>query len=205
MQGSFGQYMNNLIKWTHIYRTLLTSNASTSITPLGLRFEASRWTRKPYPSHRAFGLGFVAQPRNLMVLWVNHCKPHKLGAASTPISSWLGCHVRPGSILVLRLNQETVKLSFDKQPRNPNGFVGKPLENPASYVWPPRQASGTPSLSPSAPDRSTWSCPVQWLGHYSHLSFGFMDKPSNPVYKIWSLATTLHRLATYCLRFLRRY
>ncbi len=33
----------------------------------------------------AFGLGFVAQPSNPVVLWPNHCKPRGLGAASTPI------------------------------------------------------------------------------------------------------------------------
>ena len=41
----------------------------------------------PVQSRRtpAFGLGFVAQPSNPVVLWPNHCKPRGLGAASTPI------------------------------------------------------------------------------------------------------------------------
>ncbi len=91
----------------------LQLHASLAIMPRVLRFEASGCPRVPsvrpvlltgqigppvrpvkatgqtgpVQSRRtpAFGLGFVAQPSNPVVLWPNHCKPRGLGAASTPI------------------------------------------------------------------------------------------------------------------------
>jgi hypothetical protein len=57
---------------------------------------------------RASSLGFVAQPRNPDSFVVNHRKPRRLGAASTPIPlmTWPPRH--PGSTLGLRLNKETL-------------------------------------------------------------------------------------------------
>jgi hypothetical protein len=91
-------------------RILLGLDASLAIQTCVLRFEASRrlrlgrsdrppWAVRPArrldrPSwavrpawvaaspRRVFGLGFVAQPSNLVVFLVNHCKPRKLGVAS---------------------------------------------------------------------------------------------------------------------------
>jgi hypothetical protein len=50
----------------------------------------------------------VAQPRNPDGFVVNHRKPRRAGAASTPIPLMTWPPRRPGSTLVLRLNQETI-------------------------------------------------------------------------------------------------
>jgi hypothetical protein len=59
-------------------------------------------------ARRASGLGFVSQPSNPEGFVVNRHKPRGLGAASTPIPLMTWLPRRPGSTLVLRLNQETV-------------------------------------------------------------------------------------------------
>jgi hypothetical protein len=100
--GQFGQVVDIPIERTHIHRSLASLGRKPrdhAACPL----PRSLLTRPvPSPPHRVFGLGFVAKPRNLtMVLWINHHKPHRLGAVSTPSSSWLDRHSRPGSVLVL--------------------------------------------------------------------------------------------------------
>ena len=61
---------------------LLTGQTGPPIRPVKTTGQTG-----PVQSRRtpAFGLGFVAQPSNPVVLWPNHCKPRGLGAASTPI------------------------------------------------------------------------------------------------------------------------
>ena len=63
---------------------MLSLDASLAIPPRVLRLEASRRTWIPSLSRRALGLGFVDQPRNLVGFVVNHQKPRKCRAASTP-------------------------------------------------------------------------------------------------------------------------
>jgi hypothetical protein len=116
--------------------------------PRVARFEASRRTRIPSPpveppvlvlwlnqvtrplrsfstysdpvsARRASNLGFVAQPSNPDSFVVDRCKPCRLGAASTTIPLMTGPPRRPGSVLVLWPNQQTVVLGFVEQPRNP--------------------------------------------------------------------------------------
>jgi hypothetical protein len=62
----------------------------------------------PVSSRRAWGLGFVAQPRNPDIFVVNRRKPRGLSAAFTPIPLMTWPPRRPGSTLVLRLNQEII-------------------------------------------------------------------------------------------------
>jgi hypothetical protein len=62
----------------------------------------------PISALQAFGLGFVAQPKNLNIFVQNLHKPCRFGAASTPIPLMTWPPRRPGSTLVLRLNQEIV-------------------------------------------------------------------------------------------------
>jgi hypothetical protein len=89
MQGHFGQYMNNLIKRTHIHRALLTSDANTLITSCGLCFEASRRTW-PTPSDRMwsvsviFRLGFDVWTEKPLLHWFygSTNKPHMQGTTS---------------------------------------------------------------------------------------------------------------------------
>jgi hypothetical protein len=82
---------------TQALRSRLVSSASKSLDSPG-----------SISVRRASDFGFVAQPSNPDGFVVNCRKPRGLGAASTPVPlmNWLPrC---PGSILVLRLNQETI-------------------------------------------------------------------------------------------------
>jgi hypothetical protein len=127
VQGHFGQYMIMLIERTLTHQVMLTSDTSTSITSCGLRFEASQRTStqtggtgfsepvalvSPSLSHRVFSLGFVALPRNLMVLWPSHHKPCGLGATSTQISILTWPPQSSDSMLVLWPNQQTLHADF---------------------------------------------------------------------------------------------
>jgi hypothetical protein len=62
----------------------------------------------PISTRRASSLGFVAQLSNPDSFVVIRRKPRELGAASTTIPLMTWQPHRPGSTLVLRLNQETV-------------------------------------------------------------------------------------------------
>jgi hypothetical protein len=69
-------------------------------------FKASRHYDLDQPGwlpllRRVFGLGFVAQPRNLYV--VNHYKPRELGAASRNATNDLGFESQPRNRTRLRL------------------------------------------------------------------------------------------------------
>ena len=161
------------------------------------------------------------KPRNPppMVLWANHQTPR--AAAQPPRQASSHKSFASGaqtaySILPCSLNwpprPHRLLVGFVAKPTKPSlsGFVVKP-SNLACYARPPRQASGTPSLSPPALGRSTRSCPVQFLGHHfrpgftacklqslaatlHRLDVGFVAKPTNPACKLRSLAATLHRL-----------
>jgi hypothetical protein len=61
----------------------------------------------------------VAQPSNLDSFLVNHHKPRGLGVASVPIPLMTWPLHRPGSVLVLWPNQQTVVLGFVEKPRKP--------------------------------------------------------------------------------------
>jgi hypothetical protein len=110
MQGHFGQYMNNLIKRTHIHRALLTSNANTLITSCGLYFEASRCTW-PTPSDRMwsvsviFGLGFDVWTEKPLLHWFygSTNKPHMQGTTShAKLRAHQAFHLRlPNGLLTL--------------------------------------------------------------------------------------------------------
>jgi hypothetical protein len=62
----------------------------------------------PVSTHRASGLGFVAPLSNPDNFVMNRRKSRGLGATSTPIPLMIWPPRRPGSALVLRLNQEIV-------------------------------------------------------------------------------------------------
>jgi hypothetical protein len=90
-------------------------HASLAIMLCVLRFEASRCPRaksaRPVPVcllHQVFDLGFVAQPRNPMILWWTTTNLADLVCPPRQSHSWLGIHGRPGLVLALRLNQGTV-------------------------------------------------------------------------------------------------
>jgi hypothetical protein len=76
-------------------------DSSPVITPRFPHADASRCAQILSPPHRVFGLGFVVQPRDPMVLWVNNSKPYRLGATSTASSFWLGHQGHPDLVLFL--------------------------------------------------------------------------------------------------------
>jgi hypothetical protein len=126
-----------------------------------------------------------------MALCVNHRKPHKLGATSTPSSSWLGRCV-----------------GFEAQPTSrqtwlcgtieePDGFVGKPLKTlHASFVVSHYLAlawcwfSGVNKQIPHA----DFGCkPLPCVGPVLVLC----TKPTNPARRLLLLATTLRQLLVH--------
>jgi hypothetical protein len=109
-EGHFGNSHHSTIGWMPGDRNSLSLDARHAIPTRVCRFEVARCARIVSPS-RASGLGFVAQPRNPDSFVVNRRKPRGLSVASMPIplKSWLPR--RPGSTLVLRLNQEIVLTS----------------------------------------------------------------------------------------------
>jgi hypothetical protein len=83
-KGTLGKCRRNTIGWMPSDRTSLSLDASLAIPMRVLRFEASQLPATPNRSDRfhkpvkpilasqprlVFGLGFVAQPHNLVVFW----------------------------------------------------------------------------------------------------------------------------------------
>jgi hypothetical protein len=160
----------------------------------------------PVSARRASGLGFVAQPSNPDSFVVNRRNTRGLSAASTPIPLMTWPPRRPGSVLVLWPNQQTVMLGFVEQPRNPTVLCWNHRKPRMQASASPRQASGPPSLSPPAPGRSTQSCPVQWLGCYlapAHVHFVLLLLPPCGPHLIL-FGHRVHRAEPTCLSTPRR-
>jgi hypothetical protein len=106
----------------HPLQTPRNYYTSLAIMPHVLRFEASRCPRakpvKPVSEPvrpisicllcQVFGLGFVAQPSNSVVLWWTATNPAYLVQIHANCHSRLGCHGRAGSVFTLSLNQGSI-------------------------------------------------------------------------------------------------
>jgi hypothetical protein len=95
---------------TQVLQSRHVSSASKSLEAHNAhRSGAPHWSDQPsVVATRAsvFSLGFVAQPRNIVVL-VNHCKPRELSATSTPVP-----------LMTWPPQSSQLDLGFDAQPSN---------------------------------------------------------------------------------------
>jgi hypothetical protein len=144
--------------------------ASTSIMSRVAHFEASRRTRISFSSRRVFGLSFVEQPMNPMILWWTAANPRtRCNLHAKLLLTWPPR--RPDLVLVLWSKQTNLacrpwllaatlywlRVDFEAKPTNrrarlcgateePDSFVGTPLKIPRASF-----GLTAPSIRPAKP------------------------------------------------------